>query len=289
MISGLKWHVGDAQVTQVTEAPADDVLMQLMPDSAPETFRQHPRLRPNFIDDATGRLKSWFQSFLVTVNGTNILIEAGVGNGRQRPTFPGLHQLQTDFLQRLAEAGAAPAEIDVVLSTHLHIDHIGWFTQRSGDQWVPTFPNARHIIVQAEYDFWKTFNGTQDQVDAFHECVPSVVAAGLVDFVDTDHQVHPAVRLQPTPGHTIAHVAVVLESQGQRAVFSGDVFPHPGVILEPEMSFGSDFNPEQAVQTRRALLRDLAGTDTLLFSPHFADPVAVRIEAAGDGHTFVLA
>ncbi|MEL6148744.1 MAG: MBL fold metallo-hydrolase [Chloroflexota bacterium] len=284
----VTWTIGDAQISQVTEAHADVVLRDLMGDATPQKLQQYSTLHPHFVD-ADGNMKGWFQSFLVTVGGKHILIEAGIGNGRQRPGFPGMHNLQTDFLQRLAATGIGTDQVDYVISSHLHIDHVGWFTVPVGDRWVPTFPNARYLIVRAAYDLWKDRQTHPDQMRTIAECVVPVVEAGVVDFVEVDYRLNKHVRLRPAPGHTPHHVAIEIESDGERAIFTGDVFPHPVVIMEPELAFGSDFAPEQAVKTRRKLLTELADTDTVIFSPHFADPVAVRIVTAANGHGFVLA
>ncbi len=286
-MSNLKWTVGDVQITQITEAPADAVLADLMSDATPEKLQGIVGLLPHFVDES-GNMRGWFQAFLVTVGGKTILIEGGIGNGRQLPDFPGMHDLQTDFLQKVeAEAGSL-ANIDYVISSHLHIDHVGWFVHQVDDQWVPTFPESRYIFVQAEYDFWGARQAHPDQMRAFRQCVVPVAAAGLVDFVDAPYQLNDAVRLVPTPGHTPHHVAIQVESAGQRAIFPGDVFPHPSVIVDPTLQFGSDADPDQAITTRRALLKDLADTDTLMFNCHFANPVAVKIITAEDGYSFVL-
>lgn len=278
----LTWTLGDAKITQIVETAADAVLAQLL-GATPTQLQQYEVLTPHFIN-ADGTLRGWFQSFIIEVGGQTLLLEGGIGNGRERPGFPGMHQLQTDFLTQFD-----PAAIDLVIPSHLHIDHVGWFTRPDGDRWVPTFPNARYLIVQAEYDFWKDRKAHADQMRSFEECVAPLVTAGVVDFVDATHQVNNYLRLSPAPGHTAHHVVMTLTVGDQRALFSGDVFPHPSIILNPTLEFGSDYDPAQAVTTREGLLRDLADRDTLLFSPHFADPVAVRITSAEEGYSFVLA
>lgn len=284
-MAGLQWTVGDAVIYQVIEARADAVLNMLLSDEAPAVIAQHEILKPHFVTE-DNQLTAWFQSFLVVVGGKNILIEVGIGNGRERSGFPDMHQLQTDFLANLRACGVTEAEIDYVIPSHLHIDHVGWFVTQEGDGWVPTFPNARYVVVQDEYDFWKAREAHPDQMRTFQECVVPVVEAGLVDFVSTTHELNQYIRLRPAPGHTQFHVAIELMAGDERVLFPGDVFPHPCVIFEPTLAFGSDFDPEQAIETRRALLAELADTDTLMFSPHFSNPIAVKIKSQGDGYTF---
>ncbi|MEL6407609.1 MAG: MBL fold metallo-hydrolase [Chloroflexota bacterium] len=284
----LKWTIGNATITQITETEAGAVLQQLMTSITPKALAQMPALQPHFLD-GDGNMKGWFQSFIIEVGDKTYFIEGGIGNERERPHFPGMHNLKTNFLEQIKEAGFALTDIDYVIASHLHIDHVGWFTQLVDDQWQPTFPNARYIIVQSEYDFWKDREANPDQMAAIRECVVPVVEADVVDFVAGDAKLNEHISLVPAPGHTPSHVAIQLDTDSQRVLFSGDVFPHPSVIFDNELQFGSDADPEQAVQTRRTMLKSLADTDTIMLSPHFANPVAVKIKTSEAGYTFELA
>ena len=94
------------------------------------------------------------QTFVIRSGGRTVLVDTGVGNGRDRPNMPAFDQLQTGFLDALADAGVTPEAVDVVVSTHLHGDHVGWNTRLAGEDFVPTFPNAEYLMARADVDFW---------------------------------------------------------------------------------------------------------------------------------------
>ncbi|MEO0565891.1 MAG: MBL fold metallo-hydrolase, partial [Chloroflexota bacterium] len=246
----LTWTIDNMQIKQVVELPAGELLQSMTAAGPPDTIRDMGGFAPHFADE-NGVMKGWIQSFVVTVGGKTYFIEGGAGNGRPRTSFTAWDNLQTDFMERMTTQGIDPETVDYVLSSHLHMDHIGWFTQ-AGDNgdWVPTFPNARYIIVQEAYNLWHGRETNPDQMAAFKESVEPVVTAGLVDFVDNKYQLNDHMKLIPTPGHTPHHVAIQFTSGGQTALFPGDVFPHPAHIIEPTWAFASDFDPAGAVTTR---------------------------------------
>jgi glyoxylase-like metal-dependent hydrolase (beta-lactamase superfamily II) len=123
----------------------------------------------------------------------------------------------------------------------------------------------------------------KDQEATYHDSVRPIVEAGLHMLVESDHQVCAEVRLTPTPGHTPGHCAVVIESQGERAIITGDMIHHPIQIAEVHVSSNADSDKELARQTRRALFRQCAGTEDILIGSHFPDPTSVRIRNEGDG------
>src|SRR5690606_7188683 len=127
----------------------------------------------------------------------------------------------------LVAAGYDPDTVDIVLCTHLHFDHVGWNTRWDGTRWVPTFPNARYLFGKGEYDHWKHHDDGSHNMDHFADAIDPVVEAGLVDFIPAEHQVCAEVSLFPTPGHTPGHVSVLIRSQGQEAVITGDLMHHP--------------------------------------------------------------
>ncbi len=108
-------------------------------------------LEPLFWDRAAEQWKIAMQTWVLRVDGLIVLVDTGVGNDRHRPHFPPLHQLQTGYLDALADAGVTPEAVDVVINTHLHTDHVGWNTRLVRGAWVPTFPNARYLMPEHDY------------------------------------------------------------------------------------------------------------------------------------------
>src|SRR5690606_29070001 len=137
-----------------------------------------------------------------------ILVDSCIGNDKPRPGRDKWHLKSDDtYMRTLAAAGLAVTDIDFVMCTHLHADHVGWNTRLENGRWVPTFPNARYVFSRTEFDHW-TRQNTEAAVAPFGDSVLPVVEAGQADLVGGDHQIGDHVRLLPTPGHTPGHVSV---------------------------------------------------------------------------------
>ena len=203
--------------------------------------------------------------------------------GRGASAVPGWDDLHTDFISRLQATGAAPGEVDYVVNTHLHFDHVGWHTELVDGAWQPTFPAARYVMSAGEFGYWqsKPENEIADQHAGFTDSVLPIYEAGLVDLVADDHVVIDGVRFMPTPGHTPHHVSVLIESGGQSAVITGDVAHHPCQLAHPDWASTSDFDPDLARTSRMKLVERFADSDTLIIGSHYSDPVAGRIQRAG--------
>ena len=156
-----------------------------------------------------------------------ILVDACVGNDKERRVGNGWNMRRDEsWLARLAAAGCAPEDIDIVLCTHLHLDHVGWNTRLVDGRWVPSFPNARYLFARSEYEFWREKSAKDPRKyddGAFADSVLPVVEAGRHALVDGDHEIDAGIRLEPSPGHTPGHVNLRLESRGLRAVLCGDL------------------------------------------------------------------
>lgn len=282
------WAVGDLAVRRVHEVllpPATGPW--LLPTATPEVVAGHEWLRPDFADDA-GTLRLASQSFAISAGGLKIVVDTGIGNGKQRAN-PAWHDLRTGYLDQLAAAGFPPESVDLVVLTHLHTDHVGWNTRSVAGEWVPTFPNARYLTSRVEREFWAGYDMDESRRQMFRDSVHPVEDAGLLDLVDVPADgvdVAPGVRLVPTPGHTPGHVAVRLASGGSAAVITGDCIHHPVQVPRPEIGSCVDVDPARAEATRRSLLTSLADTDTLVLGTHFPPPTAGRIVTTGTGLTW---
>lgn len=191
------------------------------------------------------------------------------------------NHLQTDFLKDLVAAGFARESIDTVLCTHLHIDHVGWNTMLVDGKWVATFPNARYLMAKPEFDHW-TDEGDSEQRQVMADSVEPVFEAGLVDLVSTTERICDEVRLVPTHGHTPGHVSVLIESQDESAMITGDFVHHPCQMAQPDWAAMVDTDPKQSTQTRRDTFSEYAGTKTLIIGTHFASPSAGYLKADED-------
>ncbi|MGD6747703.1 MBL fold metallo-hydrolase [Streptomyces sp. BH106] len=280
------WTVGDITVHRIDETPLPPATGPwLLPDATPDLVVQHDWLRPHFAD-AEGTLRIDSHTFAFTVGGLRVLVDTGIGNGKQRAN-PAWHDLDTDYLETLTAAGFPPDSVDLVILTHLHADHVGWNTRLVDGDWVPTFPRARYLTSRVEREFWAAYEMDEAREQMFRDSVLPVEEAGLLDLVDVPAEgltVSPGLRLLPTPGHTPGHVAVELTSRGGTAVITGDCVHHPVQLAHPAIGACVDIDPHRSETSRRALLDSLAGTDTLVLGTHFAPPTAGRVITHDDAY-----
>ena len=209
-------------------------------------------------------------SFLVRSAGQTLLIDTGLGD-KGRPNYP-----QGHLLANLAEVGVQPRDIDQVVITHLHVDHVGWNTLRQGDGWAPTFPNARYRIVRAEWDYF-TAPERAATLDYMQDSVLPLTDSGQLDLVEGEHRLTPELSLVPSPGHTPAHACVAVASGGEHAMIIGDLAHHPVQLTELEWSVSFDLDPKLAAATRAALVERMEREQALVIGGHFPPPGIGRL------------
>jgi glyoxylase-like metal-dependent hydrolase (beta-lactamase superfamily II) len=288
------WRIGAVSVTRVEE----QIGFASFP---PEQFfvgferalvqRHLSWLVPNHYSPEQDRLVTSVHSWLVRTARHTILIDCCGGNHKERPDFRRFHQLDTPYLARLRAAGAAPEDIDIVLCTHLHADHVGWNTMLHDGRWVPTFPNAKYLFSRTENDVGNPDRNPAADADpqrgrAYRDSVLPVIEAGQAVLIDGAHAIDDAVLIEPAPGHTPGHVVLKLADRGERALFCGDALHHPLQVYAPHWNSRFCELPQQARATRRRMLEHCAGQRALLFPIHFGAPHVAEI--LGDGDAFSL-
>jgi glyoxylase-like metal-dependent hydrolase (beta-lactamase superfamily II) len=234
-----------------------------------------------------------------------VLVDTATGNGKDRPSVPLMHQLNEPFLDRLAAAGVRPEEVDLVLLTHLHADHVGWNTRKMDGQWVPTFPNARYIFSARERAYGAALAAgdgsdvavrTEAGLDpathppmsgVYEDSVLPIVEAGLAREIIVDgSEVAEGFAYLPSPGHSIDHASIRFTSQGEQALFWGDVLHHPLQVARPDWNSVYCEFPEAARRSRRWAMDLAAETGALVFTTHFAESSAGRLSRAGERFTW---
>ncbi|MFD5321762.1 MBL fold metallo-hydrolase [Streptomyces sp. NPDC127098] len=228
------------------------------------------------------------QTWVLRSGGRTVLVDTGAGNGRERPGMPPFHRCEGDFLGLLARAGVLPEEVDVVVNTHLHVDHVGWNTMAADGEWVPTFPNARYLIPAADDFHYGPGNSYGDNPRGverliYEDSVAPVHRAGQAVLWDGLHRVDENLVLESAPGHTPGSSVLRLASGSDRAVFVGDLLHSPVQIIEPCCNSSACLAPEQAVASRRRILGRAADERELLVPAHFGGAGAVEVRRAGDG------
>jgi glyoxylase-like metal-dependent hydrolase (beta-lactamase superfamily II) len=283
-------EVGNCTVHRIVEqeGPFFDV-MQFFPKLTKELYEENRSwLQPKFID-AQNRLMLCIQSYIVKTPHHTIMIDSCVGNHKPRPTRPFWNMMTSDrYEKNLAAAGFGVNDIDFVMCTHLHTDHVGWNTKLENGRWVPTFPKARYVFADRELAYW-----TQRQKDDASTCpwitdsVLPIVAANRVDIVKSAHAFNDLVTLIPTPGHSIDHYSVHVGKSGSDAVVTGDMIHSPLQARYPELGMMADHDSMQAGQSRRALFGRFCDTSTLFCTAHFPSPSTARVKRWKDSFDFV--
>jgi glyoxylase-like metal-dependent hydrolase (beta-lactamase superfamily II) len=259
---------------------------------------------PSITSQDLAQLKTWYwdadlaaapsaagmrisvHSFLVRVDGRNILIDTCCGNEKKR-SLPPVSMQHWPYLENLALAGLRPQDIDLVMCTHLHFDHVGWNTQLKDGSWVPTFPRARYLFGRQDLEFFSRQRHEALHREAFDDSVAPILDAGLAELVDAGSLAHreigDGIWLEDATGHSPGNLCVVAECGGGRAIFSGDCFHHPVQVVRPDAAFFADENPSQASATRWRLLEQYADKDALFFPAHFTGVTAGRVERSETG------
>ncbi|MFC8366874.1 MULTISPECIES: MBL fold metallo-hydrolase [unclassified Streptomyces] len=244
-------------------------------------------LTPHFLDSENNVVNSAIQTWLLRSEGRTILVDTGVGNHKDRPYAPVWNRLETGFLASLARAGVEPEDVDIVINTHLHIDHVGWNTYLNGRQWVPTFPNATYLMPKDDFDFWNPENdhkpllGRGNQ-NVFEDSVAPVHQAGQTLLWENSHRIDAGLRLDPAPGHTPGSSVLTLTSGTDRAVFVGDMLHSPVQILEPDSNSCFCEDPAGARATRRKVLGWAADNNALVIPAHLGGHGAAEVTREGD-------
>jgi glyoxylase-like metal-dependent hydrolase (beta-lactamase superfamily II) len=283
------FNVGRAIIARVEEVyGATYPARQIFPDLSDEILAEHAHwLAPDHYEAESGLIKLSVHSWLLQIGGKKILIDACCGNQKDKPGRPFWHMMNTPYLERLEAAGARPDEIDLVMCTHLHHDHVGWNTQRKDGRWVPTFPNARYVFSKQDFEhYWKIDCDPKEgpaELGTFRECVLPILEAGRADLVDGPHRLDDHLEIMPAPGHSAGHVVFLLESGGERAAFIGDVWHHLLQVHYPHWNFPKNSDADQARASRRMVLAHCAATGSLVLPAHVGAPFAGHIDATANG------
>jgi glyoxylase-like metal-dependent hydrolase (beta-lactamase superfamily II) len=268
-------------VTKVVEYETSGPFPRLLLGAPPDLAEKHRWLSPHFVTDE-GDARTSIHGLVVDTGARRILVDTCIGSMREMSSVP---VSASEFLDNLEAAGYGVDDIDTVLCTHLHFDHVGWNTRLVDGQWQVTFPKARYLFSRSEWEHWQT--ATSRLVDIAHTVEP-VMAAGQAEMVEVDRVVCDEVRLAPTPGHTPGHVSVVIESAGERAVITGDLAHHPVQFAQPELGSPADSDRAAAAQTRRRFREECRADGALVIGTHFAGATAGRIVCEGASWRFAV-
>lgn len=223
--------------------------------------------------DADGQVRLNLGCFLLRADGRTVLVDSGLG-----PEIDPGEGEGGRLLDALAAADVPAEAVDLVLATHLHLDHIGWHAARRGDEYAPTFPRARYLIQRAEWEHWlqprteQTPHIDEEDEQFLARLLPPLERAGVLELVDGEYAATPSVRYLPTPGHTPGHACVLVDGGDERAVILGDVAHSPAQVGEPQWPVGADEDRALGIATRRALWEQIEWHGLRVAAGHFPPP-----------------
>jgi len=285
--------LGNVEALRVVEwqgafAPA----LGVVPESGAELWKDNEEwLAPDHWEPESGRLVVALQTWVLRSAGRTVLVDTAVGNGRERPGSPQFHHWQGDFLGALARSGVRPEDVDVVVNTHIHGDHVGWNT-RGGEgaegEWVPTFPNAEYLFpARDDFHFGPDNSygggGVEDDRLVYQDSIAPIHRSGQAVLWDGVHRIDEHLTLESAPGHTPGSSVLRVGSGTDRAVFVGDLMHSPVQILAPSCNSCFCLDPEQAVASRRRILGRAADERELVIPAHFGGAGAVEVRREGRG------
>lgn len=288
------YKLGELEIHRAieSEVPIFDTFT-FFPDATREVVEANKGwLMPRYIDPKTIEVILCIQSYVIKTSHHTILVDTCVGNHKSRPARPSWHMQNSPFIEELASVGVHPEEVDFVLCTHLHVDHVGWNTKLLDGRWVPTFPNAKYIFSRNEFEVWAARYEKGETVPVplvYEDSVLPIVEAGQAIIVEDTHQIDDGMWLEPAPGHTPGHVMLNLKSGEETALMSGDVIHHPLQLIRPEWSSRACEDPHLSAVSRTKMLERVADTNTLLCPAHFGSPTMGHvISHATDGFRYRL-
>ena len=255
---GTTISVGNVEITAVHDGDGALPISMVFPGVDPELWLPYQQKYPEcFNGDNNENIALPFECYVIRSEGHTILVDTGVGSMATNPgtvtAFAG--GVDGRLLLDLQTAGVNKEDIDTVFLTHLHPDHVGWNVNNDGPTPVPSFPNARYVFHQ---DDWEAFRPPRDsEVFGFtfwEETLPPLEAAGVIEPLSGEHSITSEITAILTPGHTPGSMSLVIDSGGEKALVMGDVFHGPPQVSEPSWVFAFDADPDTAVQSRNRML-----------------------------------
>ncbi len=275
-------NIGDISVNKILDGVERFPAVNAFPEINTELFEQHKSWMHSFYDFNSQMLILSMHSYLIQTPSLNILIDTCIGNDKNRvgqgPIYKSNQGIlshwnnrSSNYLENLEAYELTLDDIDIVMCTHMHADHVGWNTRLVDDRWVPTFPNAKYLFSPLE-------------LDSLQKCIRDRQA----EMIDESTDLGKDINLIKSPGHSPGHYCIELNGKKGNAMLTGDILHNPIQVTCPSMSTMFCDNPDQSNQTRIKLVDELTDSNTIVLAAHFADTSAGVIESTNDSRMFKL-
>jgi glyoxylase-like metal-dependent hydrolase (beta-lactamase superfamily II) len=254
-----KISVGNVEIVSLLDTPMEFPWAAFFPKNDPSDFEPY---RDDYPDAYAGaNFRTYCHCYAIRSQGKTILVDTGIGPG----PIEFLGGLRGRLLEDMREKGVQPEDIETVVFTHLHVDHVGWTLTPDH---TPTFPNARHLVPQADWDFFKRSLDANPHM----QLLLPLKGLDLLELFNGERDITPELTTYPTPGHTPGHTSIMISSSGEKAIVTGDLAHHPAQVDRTEWCAGFDGDPDQAIETRREVFDRLEADGLLAAVCHFPHP-----------------
>eukprot|EP01059_Diplonema_ambulator_P018961 TRINITY_DN3167_c1_g2_i1.p1 TRINITY_DN3167_c1_g2~~TRINITY_DN3167_c1_g2_i1.p1 ORF type:complete len:298 (+),score=121.25 TRINITY_DN3167_c1_g2_i1:43-936(+) len=285
-----QWRVGDVTVTKMVEFLMETPDTFLLPGADEKLCKAAGDWIKPYVSERWYLVMS-VHMLVVDIGEHRLAIDTCVGNCKKRHVKD-WNDRRSEFLEELIKAGFPPETFTHVVMTHMHGDHVGWNTVKRDGKWVPTFPNARYIMVDKELQHWKQEYPVPEELELFVDSIQPIIDNAQLDLVPHDHTIvntpQGVLKYTPTTGHTPGHASVIITSGDAKAFITGDAFHHPIQIRNPVItSKRVDSDSAEAIATRERLLPYLADSEMLVLGTHFSTPSGGFVRRTEEGYVFV--
>jgi len=271
---GATISVGNVEITAVHDNEGALPLSMVFPGVDAELWVPYQEKYPEcFKGDNNEIIAAHFDCYVIRSEGRTILVDTGLGTMATNPGSVTLFAGGVDgrLLSDLEEAGVNKDDIDTVFLTHLHPDHVGWNVNNDGPSPVPTFPNAKYVFHQ---DDWEAFRPPRDSevfgLTFWEETLAPLETAGVTQPLTGEQVITSEITAILTPGHTPGSMSLAIDSGGQKALVMGDVFHGPAQVSEPSWVFAFDADPDTAVQSRNRMLDRAQAENAIMAMCHLS-------------------
>ncbi|SDL09659.1 Glyoxylase, beta-lactamase superfamily II [Nocardioides sp. YR527] len=264
-LSVPRLRIGSTEIIALAdgEGPFFSPRADAFPGATADQWAEVDHYDPGAVD-AEGRWRLQFRAYAIRGDKGLTVVDAGIGPAdgpaASWAPVPGV------LPRSLEAAGIDPDEVDTVVLTHLHTDHVGWAVVTEANGRRPYFPNAEYLLQRAEYDALDALNPQLRET-----LTDPLAAAGRLRLLDGDTPLRTG-RTVATPGHTPGHQSVLVAEGRELVLVTGDLLVHALQLLHPELAYAHEIDPEAARHSRERMLSREAATTLHLATPHLTEP-----------------